>query len=395
MKVLIINQFPLIGGGSGFYTKNIAKSLRDLGHSVCIMIPENTTNIEEIEGIKIKPVFFRYKENIQNQLPFNFGCFTTHPRSNTTFNDYTNSQLEMYIKTFENAIENTIKEFRPDVIHSGHIWIISNIATKFNIPTIITSHGTDIIGYNAWEKFHKYAKEAVEKCAKIITISDSNNENVLKTFPNAKDKIVQIRNGYDQSVFHKDKYNKKEVLKEIGIEDNYKNIILFSGRLVQVKGVDILLKAAKIYEKEGILTIIAGEGILHNELEQLARKLNLKNVKFIGSKDQVTLNKLYNIADASILSSRYEGFPLVVIESLACGTPVVCTDIDSMKTFMNDKFGIMVEKENSEALAKGIIDILDKKEKYNSDEISEYIKNNYSQNLLINKVIETYESCLK
>ena len=64
MKVLLINQFPLFGGGSGIYTKNLAKSLTALGHEVQIIIPENTTQIENIEKVKINPVFFKYEEEI-------------------------------------------------------------------------------------------------------------------------------------------------------------------------------------------------------------------------------------------------------------------------------------------------------------------------------------------
>lgn len=394
MRVLMINQFPLIGGGSGFYTKNIAKSLRDSGHSVCIIIPENTTKIEHIDGVRIEPVFFKYKENITSQLPFNFGCFTTHPRSNTTFNDYTEIQLQMYIKAFEEAIENVIKDFKPDVIHSGHIWLLSNIASKYNIPTIITSHGTDIIGYNVWERFHNYAEEAVDRCKMIIAISDSNNEQILAKFPGANSKVTQLRMGYDQSIFERGLYNREEILKELGIENKYKNVVLFSGRLVEVKGVDILLKAAKIYENKDTLTLIVGDGILRNKLEELSQELELKNVKFLGSKDQVTLNKLYNIANVSILSSRYEGLGLVVIESLACGTPVVVTDVKSMVDFITDDLGVMVEKENPEELAKGIINVLNNQDKYDREHISKYIRDNYSQKLLINDVIELYKSCL-
>ena len=114
----MLNQFPLNGGGSGFYTKNVAKSLRDIGYEVCIIVPENTTKIEELENIKIEPVFFKNKENIDGQLPFNFGCFTTHPRSTLTFNDYTDEELQIYLKAFEDKIAEVIRKFKPDIIHS-------------------------------------------------------------------------------------------------------------------------------------------------------------------------------------------------------------------------------------------------------------------------------------
>lgn len=391
MKVLLINQFPLFGGGSGIYTKNLAKSLTALGHEVQIIIPENTTEIEKIEGVEINPVFFKYKEEILGQLPFNFPCFTTHPRSSLTFNQLTDEQLKMYENAFRLKIKEVIENFKPDIIHSGHIWILSSIATEFNIPTIVSSHGTDILGHQSWERFHKYCNKVIDQCKNIITISESNNEQVLQEFPKAKSKLVSIVNGYDQDIFYKKEYNKEKVLKEIGINKTYDNIVLLSGRLVHVKGIDILLEAAKIYEKENILTLIAGEGILHKELEEQAKELNLKNVFFLGTQTQEKLNKLYNIADITVLASRYEGLALVILESLACGTPVVVTNIEAMLRFMKKDFGVIVEKENPEALAEGIINTLKEKDKYDTNKIVEYMKNNYSTDVLIKKIIELYK----
>lgn len=394
MKVLMINQFPLTGGGSGFYTKNVAKSLTTLGHEVCIIVPENTTKIEEIEGIKIIPVFFKRREKIDGQLPFNFGCFTTHPRSSITFNKYTDEQLEMYIKAFENVIEDVIKNFKPDIIHSGHIWILSNIASRYNIPTVITSHGTDIIGHNMWDRFHKYSNEAIDRCSKVITISDSNKEDVLNAFPHAKDKVIQLRNGYDQNIFSRKEYDKKEVLKEIGIEKEYKNIVLFSGRLVEIKGVDVLLKAAKKYEDGNTLTLIAGGGVLLEPLKELSKELGLNDVVFLGNQTQENLNILYNIADVLAVPSRIEGFGLVAVEALACGTPVIATNQGGLPEFINEKVGAIVEVEDDVALEKEISQILKGEKKFNKDELAEYAKNNYAQSLVINRVVETYKNCL-
>ncbi len=394
MKVLMINQFPLTGGGSGFYTKNVAKNLKALGHDVCIIIPENTTEIETIDGVTIKPVFFKRNEIIEGQLPFNFGCFTTHPRSNITFNEYTDMQLELYIKAFENAIETAIRDFKPDIIHSGHIWILSNIASKYNIPVVITSHGTDIIGHNTWDRFHKYSEEAVENCSRIITISDSNKENVLKAFSHAKDKVIQLRNGYDQNIFKKREYNKKQVLKEIGIDKEYASIVLFSGRLVEIKGIDVLLKAAKRYEDGNTLTLIAGGGVLLEPLKEQAAELGLKDVVFLGNQTQENLCVLYNIADVLAVPSRVEGFGLVAIEALACGTPVIATNQGGLPEFINEKVGALVEVEDDINLEKEISKILTGERKFDKEDLANYAKNNYAQSLVINKVIETYESCL-
>ena len=87
MKVLMINHFPLAGSGSGTYTRNIAVHLMKKGHEVCIVMPENTKQFGGIPGVKIYPVYFSYEETIGDALPFNFPCFTTHPRSTMTFFD--------------------------------------------------------------------------------------------------------------------------------------------------------------------------------------------------------------------------------------------------------------------------------------------------------------------
>ncbi len=394
MKILLVSHFPLAGSGSGFYTKNIAKSLVNSGHSAYIIMPENTIDIEEMQGVRIKPVFFKKDENINNQLPFNFPCFTTHPRSNITFSQLTDEQLEMYKDAFKKAIEEAIEEFKPDVIHCGHIWILSDIASKYNIPTIITSHETDLIGYNKWEEFHIYCEKAVERCSKIITISNSNNEQVLAAFPEAENKVIQVRNGYDDNVFYNKQYNEKAILKEKGINKEYKKIVLFSGKLVHIKGVDILLKAAQKYEDGNTLTIIAGNGILLNDLKEQAKELNLKDVVFIGNQSQEELNKLYNIADVLAVPSRIEGFGLVAVEALACGTPVVGTNKGGMIDFINEQVGCLVDVEDDIELEKEISKILNKEKVFDRTELANYAKNNYSQKLLINKVIEIYKSCL-
>lgn len=99
MKILMINHFPLAGSGSGTYTRNLAVHLAELGHEVCVVLPENTADYEEVKGIRLHPVFFTADGNgedsdvpedklgtsMEYALPFNFPCFTSHPRSIMNF----------------------------------------------------------------------------------------------------------------------------------------------------------------------------------------------------------------------------------------------------------------------------------------------------------------------
>ncbi|MDO4851693.1 MAG: glycosyltransferase [Actinomycetota bacterium] len=117
MRVLMINHFPLEGSGSGTYTKNLATQLAKLGHEVCIILPENTQDIPQYGGVRLHPVMFTDKENIEGALPFNFPCFTTHPRSSTTFGDLSETELSAYVAAFQEAIDQEVSTFAPDVIH--------------------------------------------------------------------------------------------------------------------------------------------------------------------------------------------------------------------------------------------------------------------------------------
>lgn len=394
MRILMVNHFPLQGSGSGVYVANIARELEKKGHKTCIITPENTNIFSKLENIKLHPVFFKYEEKIEGQLDFNFPCFDPHPRSNLLFGNMTKVQLEKYKNAFKEAIEQEIEEFKPDIIHAQHIWILSNIALEYNIPVVVTSHGSDIMGYDEWPEFHDIMHNVAEKCKSIIAISNHNKELISNNFKEASSKITTISNGYNDKYFFKKNYDKREILNEFNIDKYYDKIVCFAGRLTKNKGIDILIKAAKFYDKENILTIIAGDGEEYNYLNNLKNELELQNIKFIGNQQYENLRKMYNISDVCVVPSRKEAFGLVAIEAMACGTPVIAIKQGGIKEIINEKVGLLIEEENSEQLSNAIIKILRGDKKFDSNYLAKYAKDNYSQDLFIDKLIEVYEQAL-
>lgn len=390
IRILITNHFPLIGSGSGVYVANIAKKLINLGHKVCIIAPENTIEGSTLDGVKTHPVFFKYEEKIEGQLPFNFPCFDPHPRSGESFYNFTDEQINLYMEAFDKAIKEEIEKFKPDIIHAQHIWLISNVVSKYDIPFIVTAHGSDLMGYNATDRFHKYCYPVIEKCKRIITISKENNEEVIKAYPKAKGKTTIIENGYDKNMFYYKKYNKKHVLKELNINKKYKKIVAFAGRLAHNKGVDVLLKAVKEYENEDVLTLIAGGGTVYDELYELSKKLDLKNVAFLGNQTHDSLRKIYNIADVLAVPSREEAFGLVAIEALACGLPVIATNSGGMKNFVNKEVGFLIDIDDSEMLAENVKKVLNKEVKFKRKKIAKYARTNYSQENFMKNLVDIY-----
>ena len=202
MRVLIINHSPFIGSGSGTYTMNIAKTVREKENIVKVITAANTIETPDLGDIEVEKIYFKNKDYIQGEIGFMVPCFDQYPTSDVVFYDMTKEQLEIYENKFRNVLEKVIKEFRPDIIHTQHIWIWSSIVTEYKIPTIITSHGSDMMGYDIDNSFYKYCIKAIRGCKKIVTISKKNYEDIINKFPEAKEKCVILKNGYDTEIFN-------------------------------------------------------------------------------------------------------------------------------------------------------------------------------------------------
>lgn len=391
MKILMMVHFPLAGSGSGVYTLNIANSLTKQGHEVCIIIPENQRP-EEHEGIRIHPVYFN--GYTAEALPFNFPCFTTHPRSLQTFYDLSDAELKCYEKAFREAIEYEIDRFQPDIIHAGHAWLLPKYAADYNIPVVITVHGTDLIGYQKTDRFKEDVHAALGKCAKIITISKDNDRLVNELFSQFAQKSELILNGYNPDVFYVEDLDRRSVLHEFGIDRDFAHVISFAGKFAHFKGIDILLKGAKEFLRDDTCLVIAGDGELFDDMTALAADLGLENAFFIHNQPHERLRRLYNIADISLLTSRKEPFGLVIIEAMACGTPIVASDDGGAVDILTPDVGLLFESENPQDLADKVNSILDGKAAFDRDLVAHYAQERFSQDNSIHRLVAIYEEAV-
>lgn len=396
MRILIVNHFPLEGSGSGIYTQNLARELAERGNEVRVIYPEHSER--SYPGFSSRVILFAGPGTQAPDLPFNFPCFTSHPKSNETFYNLTDEQMKAYIETFVEVTREEVESFRPDVIHAQHLWITPYAALQTGVPYVITAHGTDLKGFVKDERYHPYALEAAAGAARIITISKQVDEEVHRLYDTDRSKQALILNGYDESLFKVLNLSTPELMKKLGVEEPTNYTISFAGKFTDFKGIDVLLRAYAIVQEKLASThlILAGHGDLYEKLVALRESLGLDRVTFLGHVDQKTLVYLYNLADVSCVPSRSEPFGLVAIEALACGTPVVGTDQGGLPDFITPEVGHLVPVEDHEALAQAILEELTHPEKAERDRAcAAYALKSFSWKHAIASVENLYQEILK
>jgi glycosyltransferase involved in cell wall biosynthesis len=141
---------------------------------------------------------------------------------------------------------------------------------------------------------------------------------ILELYPGVHEaKIAVLAGGYDHRIFHPATVDRASVFQQFGVKDvPGLPIVTFSGKISRTKGVDILLRANRLLQEQcEALLIIAGTGRVENEFTPEERAdFHLQNVLFVGHRSQAEVALLHNLAAASVMPSRTEGFGLAALE---------------------------------------------------------------------------------
>lgn len=220
-------------------------------------------------------------------------------------------------------------------------------ADKAGLPLVVTLHGSDAFRVlPRRDAIGGVTRRAVAGARAVICVSSAMAAAVRAVLPGI-DPLV-IPNGYDDGLF---KLSARP--RDLGL--------LFVGTFTPVKNVDILLQAfARVRDKLGMPLTLAGDGPLRSALELLAAELGISDsVHFVGVQPRDEVAALMGRAVALVLPSRTEGWPLVIAESLACGTPVVASHVGGIPEIVgSDDGGILVAPGDEDALATGLVSIV-------------------------------------
>lgn len=381
MNILLVVQFfSPKDGGSVLSTYELAKQLNRKGHEVNILTTDYQIDqdfVQSLEGVKV----------LQFHCIANIGNFLLSP----SINEYLNINLH----TFDIIHMNNFRTYQNIMVHK--------YAKKYGIPYILQPRGTvPTISKSKQKKIFDmfFGYDIIKDASKIIASSKIESDQYWDVFSEIKyEKIIHIPNGIDLELYN-NLPKKGEFKRKYSININNK-IILFLSRIHERKGADTLVEVFSKLKNEfvNIKLVVAGpdEGFL-NKLKILVKKLNIENdILFPGPLYGRDKLEAYVDADVFILPSknRYESFGNVVLEALACGTPIIVTNNCGVSEWINNDVGYIVEYDKNQ-FQNNIVNIL--KDEKLRDKIGEegrrFVIEKFGWDKIIEKIEDVYTSTI-
>jgi len=295
--------------------------------------------------------------------------------------------IDIFVKAFSDFAKKENLSY--DLLH-GHYYFSGlaglKVRKKLEIPLIMTFHTLalmkNLVGRTTDEKEEEYRinaeLELVQKADCLIATSDSDRAYLKYLYNTPEEKISVATPGVDTKLFSE--IPQLEAKKEIGARAEHK-IILAVGRIEPLKGFDSLLFALKILlvrnpqlKNQLCLWIVGGDtseppALWSKELkhlETLRRQLGITtSVKFVGREPQKRLPYYYSAASVVVMPSHYESFGLVALEAMACGRPVIASNVTGVSSLIGTKRGKLITSVNNPLLlADQIEDLITNRGKF-------------------------------
>ena len=233
-------------------------------------------------------------------------------------------QVEDYRRAWRQALEQVIQDFRPQVVHSHHIWLLSSWVKDWlpeTTPVLTHCHAT---GFRQMRLCPHLAEPVIRGCARneaFCVLHGGHAVELAQTLGVASERIHRIGAGYREDLFHCR-----------GRSFQKSKRMLFVGKLSQAKGLPSLLDAfAAMMPEEGAELWVVGSGGAPESEALLKRMAGMARVRMFGAVDQARLADLMRQVDVCVLPSFYEGLPLVLVEAQACGCRLVASDLEGIR----------------------------------------------------------------
>ena len=235
MKILhIISQRP-DSTGSGIYLQQLMVQAHRSGHTnylICGLSGDEAVDLKGLTAERILPVRFS-----TSQTPGAIvGMSDVMPYESRMFRNLTMQEIDHYLDLFRSNIHQAIKNWRPDLIHSHHLWLVSSLATEVvaELPIVSSCHGSDLRQWQQCSHLRDKVANGCRKLHRVLTLSQEQKKQVASTYQIRPECIEVVGAGYDDQLF-------TGVRHPSGSESP--PTILYAGKLSRAKGVVWLLRA--------------------------------------------------------------------------------------------------------------------------------------------------------
>jgi glycosyltransferase involved in cell wall biosynthesis len=308
-----------------------------------------------------------------------------------------------HVSSFKTFLESVKSN---DLIHvHGHPYLSSflaaKIAKRYGKPLVLTQHNTFIEYNNIWDTAEKLndlaiGKQVIKDADKIIVVSNATRNYVLSLGADPE-KTVVLHNGVDLNRFKPLPEVKSEMRKKLGIAGDA-DVVLTVRRLVYKNGIDTLLESAEIAVKKNptLVFVVVGKGPDFGEVKERIAQLGIqRNFRLTGFVSDEDLPFYYNVADLFALPSKSgEGLPLVALEAMACGLPVVATNVGGTPEVLSADYGKLVPPNSPVSLAEAVLEFSRKDLATLKKKLRTMVEQKYSWDQNVAKLGKIYEELI-
>lgn len=324
MRILSVTAQKPFSTGSGVYLTELVKGFHALGHLQAVVAgfgPDDTPALPG--GAVCYPVWYG-----SAKLPFPVaGMSDEMPYESTRYRDMSPEMTRQFKSAFLEALEQAAAEFQPDVILCHHLYLLTALCRERFPDKVVAGicHGTGLRQLRKHNLEREYILKQTAGLDRIFSLHGEQKRAIAGLFEIDPRRVTVIGSGYNDSIFRKMPVERE------------KGRVIYAGKLSMKKGVMSLLRCA-----QGIKTPVSfhlagggGDAAEYAVIRQLAQGSPWP-VNFLGELRQQALAEEFCKSDVFVLPSFYEGLPLVIMEALACGLKVVCTDLPGIRDWMDE-----------------------------------------------------------
>ena len=327
MKILhLLSQRP-DSTGSGIYVQAMIREAANQGFDNYLVAGLCSSGCNENVCIASDRSLFLNFNNADASFSIP-GMSDVMPHDSSRFCDLSEENLNEYETAFSMLLKKAVELFKPDLIHSHHLWIVSSLTRRLfpHIPQVTTCHGSDLRQFQNCKHLQGKVLPGCREIDFVMALSQAQKDEIISLYNIAVDKIIVIGAGYNDTFFYPTQKPDPEPVQ-----------LIYAGKLSNAKGVPWLLRAlASIRFPEWQLHLVgSGSGEEKEYCLRLTEKLGEKVIVH-GALPQESLAKILRQSHILVLPSFFEGLPLVILEGLACGCRIVVTGLPGVKELIGN-----------------------------------------------------------